>query len=215
MNEQELQIIKENRGPSTAAKTDAERYMRETDFRKRIDDADAANETETGTKLKRIFYGQPEEAPVAPQAKPEPDAVEVAKYVKKYPKARCLDLFVGEKTRTGDTRHSEIASKLSKDEYQEARTAARFWGIPLSGQESGASVTFAYETRRDRQAKRDAREAAATNAERKQSEILPPGVEKDAKGNIVLADEAKFTAWKSEQSAHKAAISFLEEQGAE
>jgi hypothetical protein len=212
VKEQELQIIKENRGPSAALKTDAERYMRETEYRKAIDDADAAKGTQAGAKLRRIFFGQPEEAPT-PQQPQQPTAVEVANWVKKFDKARCLDLFVGEKTRTGDARHSEIASKLSKEDYAEARTAARFWGIPLSGQESGASVTFAYETPRDRAAKKAAREAAATNAERKQSEILPPGVEKDAKGNIVLADVAKFDAWKSEQSTHKDAIKFLEEAG--
>src|SRR5438445_12936129 len=116
------------------------------------------------------------QAPAVQQPKSEPTAVQVAAAVKLWPKERCHGLFVGEKTQTGDTRHTESASKLSKEEYAQAKTAARFWGIALSGETSGASVRFNYETSRDRRLKREAKEAGEKAEQQRLAETLPPGI---------------------------------------
>jgi hypothetical protein len=213
MDSKELETLKELDGPSSLTQARAKRYVTDEHYRADVDKADKEKGTKAGPQLRAIYFGEKPVA-VATPVVPPPTAVEVADAVKKFDKARCHDLFVGSRNKNGDTLHAEIASKLDKDEYQQARTAARFFGIALSGPDSGAAVRFAYETRNDRQAKRDARESAAQNAERAQAAILPPGVEKDAQGNIILADEAKFTAWKASKSEHKAAIDFLESQAA-
>jgi hypothetical protein len=215
MNDKEVVVIKEHRGPSAALKADAKRYMTESAYRKLIDDADKAEGTQTGPKLRRIFYGQPDEVQApASQTKPQPTPVQLKAAMKKYPKERCLNLFVGTRTPSGENRHSEILSKLSKEERDEARLAARQWGIPLSGENSGASVRFNYETSRDRRLKREAKEADAEAAKQREADRLPPGITRHSDGTLSLSDSVAFAKWKADKEANRQAIEFLEEQAA-
>jgi hypothetical protein len=159
-----------------------------------------------------LIGGTPRQAPPVQQPT-EPTAVQVADAVKKFTKERCHGLFVGEKTQTGDTRHSESASKLSKEEYAQARIAAKFWGIPLSGDNTSA-VRFAYSTSRDRAAKRAAAESVAKAEEQRIADQLLLGIHRDAKGNLALVDEQAFNTWKAEKAANSEAIDFLEKAAA-
>jgi len=93
MNDQELAVLKASRGPSATLKQDADDYMRNSKRRKEVDSADAANGTSVGPKLRRIFYGQPEEVPVAPTQAAPPSAIELANAVRLFPKERCVSLF--------------------------------------------------------------------------------------------------------------------------
>jgi hypothetical protein len=207
LSKEELAALKGLRGPSQTEQEARKEYMTVTSIRTAVDAHDAEHGTQIGKKLKAGFYGQTE-APT-PQPAPQPTAVELAAVVKKFPKERCHNLFVGSKNKNGDTQHAEIASKLTPEEYKEAKTAARFWGIISDGGLS--SVRFNYETKRDRDAKRAAREATAKDAERKASEALPPGINRDAKGDLLLVDEVAFNSWKAEKAANAEAIKFLED----
>jgi hypothetical protein len=205
VNEQELAALKSARGPSATLKADSERYMKESGFRKLVDDADAALGTHTGPKLKRIFYGQPEEVASTPQQPEPPTAIQVAAATKKYPRSRCHDFFKREANEPG-----ESVSSLSKAEYAEAKLAGQFFGmLPADG--SSASVKFVYPTSRDRAAARTKKEDAAKEVQRKQAEFIPPGITKYADGTLGLTDEAAFNSYKAEKAANAEAIKFLED----
>src|SRR5258708_36451277 len=126
MNDKELAALKSVSGPSAALKAKADTYMRITAERKSIDDYDAANGTDIGKKLKRIFYGQPEEAPQpAPEAKAL-SAVELAKDVKEFPLARCHEIFKRDANTPG-----ESYNDLTPEQYQSAKRAAQLLaGLP-------------------------------------------------------------------------------------
>ena len=203
MNDRELAGLKSLSGPSKALKAQAELYMKDYTERKKVDDYDAANATQIGKKLKRVFYGQPEEVPTAPAPVAAPSAVEMAAAIKQFPKSRCIELF----KRSANT-PGEVASTLSKSDYQTAKLAAGFFGVLDSN--NTASVRFSYETSRARREAREAREAATKAADKVQAEKLPPGISRQSDGGLVLTDEAAFTAWKKEKSEHSEALAFLE-----
>ena len=204
MNDKERAGLKSLSRPSAERKADAAFYMKDTAWRKEVDDYDAANGTQIGKKFKRIFYNLPEEIPTPQQHKP-PSAVEVAAAVKKYPPERLRDIFVGEVARNGDTRHNEVASKLTAEEYAQAKLAARFFKIlPPEG---GSTVRFNYQTSRERAAKKAAEEATA---EQRQAQFVPPGITRYADGTLGLSDSVAFEAWKKEKAENTEAIAFLE-----
>jgi len=211
LTDQEMKIVRGR--PSSSLQAAAKLYVSDSAERERIDKADEVAGTETGAKLRRLFYGLPEPAAPATQ-QPEPTAKEVADAVRAFPKERVLDLYKGTTNpRTGDSFHSEKLSALKPEEREQSKLAAKFWNVQNSG-DGGASVRFNYQTPRDRQAKREAREAAAADAERKRAEALPPGVTRDKDGNLGLADPVAFENWKREKSEHADAVKFLEEQAA-
>jgi hypothetical protein len=153
----------------------------------------------------KLLKGEPAPEEAAPeQPLPPPTAEQTAAAVKKYPRERVIDLF---KRNSGVP--GEVAANLSKEDYKEAQMAARFFGIIPS--QGGASVTFSYETSRARREAREAREAAAKAADKQQAESLPPGISREANGNLILTDEAAFTNWKKEKSEHADALKFLED----
>jgi dienelactone hydrolase len=207
MNDKELAALKSVSGPSAALKAKADSYMRITAERKAIDAYDAANGTDIGKKLKRIFYGQPEEAPQpAPEAK-APSAVELAKDVKEFPLSRCQAIFKRDANTPG-----ESYKDLTSEQYQSAKRAAKFLGV-LPNDGSDASVKYIYSTSRDRAAARQAKEDAANAEAQRQKDFIPPGITKNEKGEILLTDAAAFDAWKKEKADHSEAIKFLEQAG--
>jgi hypothetical protein len=205
MNDKELAGLKSVSGPSAALKAKAGSYMRNTAERRAIDDYDAANGTDIGKKLKRIFYGQPEEAPQpAPEAK-APSAVELAKDVKEFPFARCHEIFKRDANTPG-----ESYKDLTPEQYKSAKRAAKFLGV-LPNDGSDASVKYIYSTSRDRAAARQAKEDAARTAEQREKDALPPGIERSPNGELGLVDADAFDKWKASKSEHAEAIAFLEE----
>ena len=202
MDSKELEVLKELDGPSSLTQARAKRYVTDAAYRAEVDKADKLKGTKAGPELRATYFGEKPAAaptPVAP-----PTAEQVAAAVKKYPQNRCVGLFKRPANEPG-----EVLSTLSKEDRDEAKLAAQFFGIVPS--QGGSSVTFNYETSRDRAAKREARESASLAAERKQAEALPPGINRDAQGNIVLSDESAFSAWKKEKADHSAALAFLED----
>jgi len=210
MNDRERELLKDLRGPSQQVQADAKRYVTDAAWRAEIDAADRQNGTSLGKSLRATYFGEKPE-PTTPAAPTQPDPVAVAAAVTAFPRERCAALFKGTVSPNGDARHAESLSKLSVEERAQARLAARFFQI-LPSDGSGASVVFTYETPADRRRKREAREAAAADAARKQSEALPPGVTRNERGELGLADPVAFEAWKKEKAEHKEAVEFLESQ---
>jgi hypothetical protein len=205
MNDKEKELLRGLRGPSAQFLADAKRYVRDdAAYRAEVDATDEKEGTSLGKELRAVYFGTKE--PEAPVPVVQPTAEQVAAAVRKFPQERCVDLYKRKPGQLG-----EVLSNLSKAERDEAKLAAQFFKVLPS--EGGSSVRFNYETSRDRAAKREAKEAAAKAADQRQADTLPPGVNRDAKGNLVLADEAAFTAWKQEKAARKDAIAFLEQAG--
>jgi hypothetical protein len=203
MDSKELEMLKELDGPSPLTQTRAKRYVTDSIYRGRVDAEDKLRGTKAGPELRATYFGE-KPAAAAPATIAPLSAVEMAAVCKQFPKARCLELFKRDANTPG-----EIAANLSKSDYQTAKLAAQFFGV--LDQNNTSSVKFVYPTSRDRAAKREVSESAARNAERKQAETLPPGVQRDAQGNLILADEQAFTNWKASKSEHAEAIAFLED----
>ena len=157
ISDKELSLLKELRPPSATLQADSKRYMTNSAYRAEVDAKDKAEGTSMGKWLRATFYGEKMEAP-APVVKPEPTAVELAAAVKAFSKERIYDLYVGTRTQSGETRHTEILSKLSPEDRAQSKLAAKFHGIKLSD-DDGSSVRFVYSTTRDRAAKRAEKEA--------------------------------------------------------
>jgi hypothetical protein len=101
----------------------------------------------------------------------------------------------------------ESSTDLPKEQYAQAKLAAQFFDIIGKGT-GEATVRFNYETKRDRQAKRDALAAEAKKKEAGLTENgLPPGVARCQDGmGLTVVDEALYQKWK-DATNDKAVIS--------
>lgn len=208
MKANEEKTLNEARGPSSEVKGDAKRYVSDSSFRARVDAADKRNGTTVGKQLRDIYYG------VSPQPQAETHTRvsehELAEAIRKYPREKCVELF----TKPADA-PGQSSSSLSKTEYKEAKLAAIVHGVIPA--DSGQSVSFNYQTRRDRDVKRAAKEAEAKKQESGPNENgLPPGVERNAKDGIglIIVDPVAFNAWKQSKSDRAVIAAAIEQNEA-
>ena len=192
----EKNTIKEASGASAQEQKLAKDYVGNSETRARIDAADRANHTSVGPKLRALFYGRTPDA-AAVVTTTGPDEVTLAEALKKFPREHCRLLYARRENEQG-----ELLTSLSPEDRAQARLAAQFFGI-VAASSGEPTIRFAYETKRDRDAKRErlAKEAEAKPAPGLSSDGLPAGLSHDDKGNIVLTDAAAFDAWKQSQEA--------------
>jgi hypothetical protein len=99
-----------------------------------------------------------------------------------------------------------LLSSLTETERQQAKVAAKFFNVIAQGN-GEPTVKFNYQTKADRQVKRD---ALAAEAKKKESGLtdsgLPPGVERNKDGiGFLLVDESAYQAWKDANNAEAVA----------
>jgi hypothetical protein len=207
-DDKELQLLQESRTAAAQLDADAKRYVGDSAYRKTIDELDKKMGTNLGAKLKRHFYGEQEQEPLAPQ----PTEHEVATAVKRYSRQRCNELYNHEPDQPRVT--GPKLDELKQEERDEAKIAARFYGL-LPSDGSDAQVAFNYETPQQRQAKREEKQRAA---ERLASGLLPgelaPGVVKCSDGiGYMIADQKRYDAWRESQSDAAILAAAAKEQG--
>lgn len=129
----------------------------------------------------------------------EVDPVQLAEAITEYPRERCRELFQKEADAPGVS-----SSKLSAEEYAKAKMAARHWGI-LRQPTGEPAVRFNYKRPADYRAERAANEAAEAATVQAEAGLsadgLPPGVWRNAKGEMFLADAQAFADWQARAAA--------------
>jgi hypothetical protein len=169
-------------------------YMADTTYRRKVDDADKTHGTNLGRELKQHFLTNGVRHPDAPAAVVPPTELELAAALEKFPMARCRELFLREASEPG-----ESVTSLTKEDYRQAKIAARFRGISLP--DNGAeTIRFNYTTKHDREAARAAKAAAA--APKPVGETIPPGLEKSPDGiGYLVVDPVAHQAWREKNTA--------------
>jgi hypothetical protein len=205
LSDRERELLKELRGPSQQLQADSKRYMVDSKYRADVDAKDKAEGTSMGKWLRATYYGERVAAAPAPVA--PPTETELAKAITDFPKTRCKGLYNRPANEPG-----ELLSDLSETERQQAKIAAKFFNVITQGN-GEPSVRFNYETRRDRDVKRAAKEAEAKKKESGLTDSgLPPGIERNRDGiGYLLVDEVAYQKWKDGNAAKAVIAKALEE----